>query len=113
MTKKKTELPEYQAFDAKDRTKIIRIRRTNGTNHAPANTYLLDVVSDGGKNQEIAIIYSFMVVKIRGRNLHHLQLAIEKRECDFIQNYDAEIFAPPEPDEAIIDDIEVVTREDI
>jgi hypothetical protein len=103
--------PQYQAFDAKDRSKIIRIRRTNGTHHAPANTYLLDVVSDGGKNLELAIIYSFMVVKIRGRNLHHLQLAIEKRECDFIQNYDPLIFAPPESDEAVIDEIEVVTRE--
>jgi hypothetical protein len=110
MTKKKTELPEYQAFDAKDRTKIIRIRRTNGTHHAPANTYLLDVVSDGGKNQEIAIIYSFMVVKIRGRNLHRLQLVIEKRECDFIQNYDPLVFAPPEPDEAVIYDIEVIVK---
>ncbi|POZ49654.1 hypothetical protein [Methylovulum psychrotolerans] len=110
MTKKKTELLEYQAFDAKDRSKIIRIRRTNGTHHAPANTYLLDVVSDGGKNQEIAIIYSFMVVKITGRNLQHLQLAIEKRECDFIQNYDAEVFATPESDEAVIDSIEIITN---
>ncbi len=104
-------LPAYQAFEAKDRVKRLQIRQVMAATHSPAYAYLLDVSYDGFHGTELVLTYSFMMVKIKGQNLQTLIFAIEKHECAFIQDFDARFFAPPEQDAAIIDDIEVVTRE--
>ncbi len=111
MKKTKPQKETYQAFNPVDKNKRLQIRQTNGTYHAPAYSYLLDVISDGNKGEEIILVYSFMLVKIKGKHLQTLLIAIEKSECAFIQNYDESVFNPPEENQPIIEFIEVITRE--
>jgi hypothetical protein len=104
-------LPEYLAFDAKDRSHYFEIRTARGVNRAPAYAYLLDVISDGERGTEISLLFSFMVVDIRGKNLKAVTHSLINRECSFIQDYSSQKFAPPKPDEAVIESIEITARE--
>jgi hypothetical protein len=99
--------PAYEAFDAKDRSKYLQIRTASGAHRAPAYAYLLDVISNGDKGTEIALLFSFMEVKITGRNLQNMAHALVKRECAFIQEFDYGKFEPPEPIEPFIEGLEI------
>jgi hypothetical protein len=103
--------PAYEAFDAKDRSKYLQIRTAEGTHRAPTYAYLLDVISDGDKGTAIALLFSFMEVKITGRNLQNMAHALVKRECAFVQEFDYSRFDPPEPDEPFIERLEIVARD--
>ena len=104
----------YQAFtlmDKTDKTTRLQIRRAIGLTHSAAYSSLLDVCYDGFHGTELVLIYSFMQVKIKGKNLQPLISAIEKHECVAIRDYHPQFFTPAKPHEAIIDSIEVLTRE--
>ena len=110
----KENLQYYQAFtfiEKTDKSHRLQIRSAMGSTHAPAYNYLLDVCYDGFHGTEVVLIYSFMQVKIKGKNLQSLTAAIEKHECATIQDYDAHFFTAPKADEAVIELIEVLTRE--
>lgn len=107
----KSSLPTYSAFAAQDRIKFLNIEKANGITHAPAYAYLLDIISDGERGEEVALLYSFMLVKIKGRNLWEIAQAISMHDCHFIAEYDASRYAPSEPDAPLIENIEFVTRE--
>lgn len=104
-------LPVYQAFEAKDRLKRLDIRHSGGMWHSPAYAYLLDIMTDGERGKEIALLYSFMLVKIRGKNLHPVTLALQNNGCAFIQDFDAKKFTTPPQGEPIIDSIEITVKE--
>ena len=116
-TEKKTKggndggLPPYQAFDARDSNTRLQIRRVHGCTHSPSYQYLLNVSYDGDHGTEIVLTFSFMHVKIGGRNLQNLIKALEKHGCTYIQDYDPNAFAAPtDPAEPFIDLIEVITK---
>ncbi len=100
----------YEAFDAKDKIKVVEIRTTQGINRAPSYAYLLDVISDGEKGEEITLLFSFMLVEIRGRNLQSLARALIKRDCAIIQEYDPAKFAPHTPEQPLIESIAIKAR---
>ncbi|MGZ8216705.1 hypothetical protein [Methylomagnum sp.] len=101
----------YEAFDAKDRSKYLQIRTAQGVHRAPSYSYLLDVISDGDKGAEIALLFSFMEVRITGRNLQTIAHALIKRECAFIQEFDSSQFNPPSPTEPFIETLEIAARD--
>lgn len=103
-------LPDYLAFNVRDRTKYLEIKTTRGINRAPAYAYLLDVISDGERGTEISLLFSFMVVDIRGKNLQDVAHSLAMRGCAFIQDFDPKVFAQPEPSAAIIEAIEIVVK---
>jgi hypothetical protein len=103
-------LPPYVAFEAKDKIKRLEIRRVMGAYRTPAYAYLLDIVFDGLHGTELVLLYSFMMIKIKGENLHPVTLAIQKGNCDFIQDFDPRAFAPPAPDAPRIDRIEIIVK---
>jgi hypothetical protein len=51
-----------------------------------------------------------MQVKIVGKNLQNVFIGIRKNNCGWIQEFDSSIFAPPEPDEAFIETIEIIAK---
>jgi len=104
-------LPAYQAFDAKDKLKRMQIRQVMAAFNSPAYAHLLTIVSDGLHGTELGLIYTFQIVKIKGRNLQPITDAIEMGDCAFIQDYDPRFFAPPEPNEPIIESIEIVMKD--
>jgi hypothetical protein len=99
-------LKPYEAYKAQDRKpERLEIRRLLAPTHAPSYRYLMDVSYDGGGGTIINLIYSFVAVEIKGRNLQPVAYSIVENRCDFIQDYDPREHAQPEPDKPVIDSI--------
>ena len=75
---------EYIAFDAKDKVDRLKIRRANDPTRSPGYAYLLDIVYDGPFGTNFVLVYTFLMVLVRGRNLQGLTSALEMGTVDFI-----------------------------
>ena len=107
-------IQNYQAFalmEKSERTTRLQIRCANGLTHSASYTCLQDVCYDGFRATELILRYSFMQVKIKGKNLQALITAIEKHDCGYIQDYDKQFFNLPKPNDALIESIEMVIVE--
>ena len=103
---------EYVAFDAKDKVDRLKIRRANDPTRSPGYAYLLDIVYDGPFGTNFVLVYTFLMVLVRGRNLQGLTSALEMGTVDFIQEFDPERWQMPKDDKApFIESIEVVVQE--
>ena len=85
----------YLAFATKDKLGRFDIRTRDGLSHAPAYSYLLDVSYDRRAYTSVLLVLSFMLVRIRGRNLKPLADAIKLHTCEFITEFDPQDFEPP------------------
>lgn len=108
-----TSEPEgYVAFGAKDRVERLKIRRANDPTRSPGYVHLLDVVYDGSFGTNFVLVYTFVMVLVRGRNLQPIVMALELSTADFIQEFDSERWAMPKDENApFIESIEVVIQE--
>jgi hypothetical protein len=103
---------EYVAFDAKDKVDRLKIRRTNDPTRSPGYAYLLDVVYDGEYGTNFVLVYTFLMVLVRGKNLQNLVMALEMGTADFMQEFDADRWQKPADEKApFIESIEVVVQE--
>jgi len=99
---------EYVAFGTKDKVQRLRIRSTAAPVHAPGYNILLNVVYDGEQGTHFMLVYTVLMVLVRGQNLQKLVFAIENGHADYIQQFDpARWQKPTEADATIIDSIEV------
>ena len=57
---------EYVAFDAKDKVDRLKIRRPNDPTRAPGYAYLLDIAYDGNFGTNFVLVYTFLMVLVRG-----------------------------------------------
>lgn len=101
----------YAAFGAKDRTERLRIRRAMAPTRSPSYNYLLDVLYDGSFGTNFSLLYTFMVVLVRGRNLQAVVSALEAGTADFIQEFDSDRWTRPDANAPFIESIEVVVQE--
>src|SRR6266853_6262648 len=102
----------YVAFDAKDKVDRLKIRRPNDPTRSPGYAYLLDVVYDGEYGTNFVLVYTFLMVMVRGRNLQNIIMALEMGTADFIQEFDPERWQKPTDEKApFIESIEVVVQE--
>jgi hypothetical protein len=102
----------YVAFGTKDKVARLRIRRTMAPTRSPGYAYLLDVVYDGSYGTNFVLIYTFLMVLVRGRNLQQLVFALEGGMADFIQEFDPDRWEKPKDESAaFIESIEVVVQE--
>jgi hypothetical protein len=105
---------EYMAFDAKDKVARLKIRQAteNNLSRSPGYCYLLDVVSSGENVTEIVLVYTFLMVLVRGTNLQPVLTALEMSTVDFIQEFDAHRWPKPKDAKApFIESIEVIVKE--
>ena len=102
----------YQAFDAKDKLVCLDIRRVLGTTHSPTYAYLLNIAHDHDYFTNFVLYYSFMQVKVRGKNLKDVITAIKLRKAEFIQDFHPGEHEPPKAGEPVIDSITVEWRGD-
>ena len=107
-------LKPYEAYKVKDKgAERLEIRRVLGESHAPSYRYLMDVSFNGDYGTELVLIYSFLMVKIKGRQMQPLIRAILEGTCAFIQDFHPKEFLQPQPGAAIIESIEIIAgRED-
>jgi len=92
---------EYMAFDAKDKVDRLQIRQANAQARSPSYGYLLDVAYDGPYGTNFVLYYSFMmIVRVEGRNLQPLIMALQMGTAEFIQEYDPERWSMPKDSKA-------------
>lgn len=99
---------EYAAFGAKDRVMRLQMRRFMNPWRSPAYSNLLDISYDGEHGLNFVLIYGYMYVMVRGRNLQAVVAAIQEGKADFIQQFDPDTWQKPtEPGAPIIESIEI------
>lgn len=102
----------YLAFATKDKVERLKIRRANDPTRSPGYNYLLDVVYDEDYGTNFVLIYTFMLVLVRGRNLQGVVNALQMNTADFIQEFDVERWEKPKDESTpVIESIEVVVQE--
>lgn len=111
LVKSGSALIEYQAFDAKDRSTRLEILMAREAAQAPEYRWLLNITYDHKNWLNFVLTYSFMQVQVEGRNLQNIFIAIRKNNCEWIQEFDSRIFAPPEPDQPFIESIKIIVKE--
>ena len=78
----------YVAFDTKDRVARLKIFKKNYPTHTPGYHYLLDVVYSGQNVTQIVLVFTFLMVFIKGKNLQPIVSALELGTADFIREFD-------------------------
>ncbi|HEY3862534.1 MAG TPA: hypothetical protein VGO59_11655 [Verrucomicrobiae bacterium] len=102
----------YIAFDAKDSVQRLKIRRANNPTRAPGYAHLLEVVYDGTFGTNFVLVYTFLMVMVRGRNLQPVIMALEMSNADFIQEFDPDKWEKPKDEKApFIESIEIVVQD--
>jgi len=98
----------YVAFGAKDKVHRLRIRRASDQARAPDYGHLWDITWDADRGTTFVLIYTFMFVFVRGKNLQSVVQAIELGTADFIQEFDSKRWPlPSDPRAPVIENIEV------
>jgi hypothetical protein len=106
------ESDEYVAFGTKDKVRRLDIRLVPDMEHSPAYNLLLDVVSDGRGGTNFMLVYTVMLVMVKGANLQKMAFAIKNQMADHIQAFDSERWPKPtDAQAAFIDSIEVKVTE--
>jgi hypothetical protein len=97
----------YVAFGTKDKVRRLRICCPTIV-HSPAYSLLLNVISDGKYGTSFILVYTVMMVMVRGKNLQKAVFAIENHMADRIEAFDPERWQKPNDAEAaFIESIEV------
>src|SRR4051794_10165333 len=83
-----TDSDGYVAFGAKDKVERLKIRCVVPPTRAPGYAYLLDVAYDGDSGTCLMLVYTFLLVTVRGKNLLPVVMAVETGTADYIQEFD-------------------------
>ena len=102
------EADEYVAFGTKDKVNRLRIRSVMAPVNSPGYHILLNVVYDGEYGTNFVLLYTVLMVLVRGKNLQKVVFAIENGQADFIQEFDPDKWQKPtDANAAIIESIEI------
>jgi hypothetical protein len=92
----------YEAFKAVTRRQLrLRVRSAlNGSKYRVAErltySYLHRIVEDDDRGEQLALVFQFAVVIIRGRMLGQLAEAIEEERCAWVRPFDPRKFEKPD-----------------
>jgi hypothetical protein len=99
---------EYPAFGTKDKVFRLRIRSVAAPVNSPCYNILLNVIYDGDHWTHFMLVYTVLMVLVRGKNLQNAVFAIENGMADFIQEFDpARWEKPKDANAAFIESIEI------
>ena len=102
----------YEAFDSIGKpSPYTEIRCVLQPSQSPQSRFFLAAVFSADYDDALTLIYSFMAVEIRGRNLREVRQAIQNGRCEFIQEYDENKFHPPGKSEPVIESIRFIAGE--
>ena len=116
-----TEKPPYLAFKAVNRRQLrlhLKAARNTGKYRLGERIgyhFLHRIIDDDDCGEQLALVYQFAVVFIRGRNLFSVAEAIEREVCEWVQPFDAAKWEKPaNPEAPFVESIEIrVDREQI
>lgn len=103
----------YEAFKAVNRRQLrIHFRRIGEPGERMTYGYLHRIVDDGGPYEQLALVFMFAVVTLRGRNLYPVAEAIAEERCEWVQQWDSARWSEaPAADKPCIDSIDVAAGE--
>jgi hypothetical protein len=98
----------YSAFGTKDKVRRLRIRSAMEPTVAVRNDLLLTVTYDGSFGTNFVLLYTVLIVLVRGKNLQKLIYALENDMADYIQQFDPDLWdKPTDTNAAFIESIEI------
>lgn len=86
----------YLAYRSVDRPRVrLKIRPVSFAWERLPNRMLLRIMENKNSGQDLVLVYSFLGVTIKGRNLQPVAEAIEMERCLFIQEFDPKLHDKP------------------
>jgi hypothetical protein len=108
----KTGKKPYEAYDRQGRTcPYTEILCVSQAWQSPQFQFFLAAVFSAAYDDAFTLIYSFMAVEIKGRNLKEVRQAVQSGKCEFIREYDETVFLPPARGEPVIESIRFIAGE--
>lgn len=118
LLEKRADIPDkrkkkrYAAFDTRGKAfPYLEIRCVTKLSHAPQFKCFIKTIPGTDFDHSFTLLYSFMAVEIRGRNLDAMRRAIQTGHCEFIQEFHDWDFLQPLPGWPVIESIEFITGE--
>lgn len=97
---------QYEAFKAVNRRQIrVHIRPVGQPGERMTYGYLHRIVDDEGRQEQLALVFMFAVVILRGRNLYAIADALDEERCQFVQQYDPTRWPMPPQDKPLVESI--------
>lgn len=99
---------DYVAFEAKDRAERLIIHRVKDPARSPYYQGLLDITYDDSYWENFVLMYGFVIVMVRGKNLRPLIAALQMHTAKEIWEFDPRKWKrPTDPQATIIESIEI------
>jgi hypothetical protein len=87
------------------------IRCVMQPSQSPQTRFFLAAVFSTDYDEAFTLIYSFLAIEIRGKNLTAVRRAIQNGRCEFIQEYHENEFEQPGRNAPVIESIKFITSE--
>jgi hypothetical protein len=102
----------YEAFDSTGKpSPYSEIRCVLQPSQSPQSRFFLAAVFSADYDDAFTLLYSFMAIEVKGRNLKEVRRAIQVGRCEFIQEYNENEFLKPGKDAPVIESIRFITGE--
>lgn len=102
----------YEAYDKSGKPcPYTEIRCLSQASQAPQSRLLMAVVFSSDYEEAFTLIYNFMAVEVRGKNLREIRRAMQNNRCEFIQEYHDNAFQKPHKGTPIVQSITFITGE--
>ena len=102
----------YEAFDSTGKpSPYTEIRCVLQPSQSPQARFFLAAVFSADFDDAFTLLYSFMAVEVKGKNLREVRQAIQNGRCEFIQEYHENEFLPPGKSEPVIESIRFIAGE--
>jgi hypothetical protein len=102
----------YEAFDNSGKpSSYTEIRCIMQPSQSPQSRFFMATVFSTDFDEAFTLLYSFMAVEIRGKNLAPVRRAVQNGRCEFIQEYHENEFDKPGKDAPVIESIKFITGE--
>ncbi len=86
----------------------LKIHFAKERTHAPSYLHLQNLSYDGQHGTNCVLMFDFMCVLIRGKNLQGLVTALALGTVDFIQEFNPDLWPKPDDKSPLIESIEIM-----
>lgn len=97
----------YKAHVVREHPQRLHIRCANQPSHYPAYSSLLNIIHDHDFDKGFTLVYSFMLVEVRGDHLSTVVHAISYGNCERIIEFHSKLFDRPAANEAVINSVTI------
>lgn len=102
----------YEAFDTTGKpSPYTEIRCIMQPSQSLQGRFLTAVIFSADFDNAFTLLYSFIAVEVKGRNLREVRRAIQSGRCEFIQEYHENEFQEANKTTPIIETIKFITGE--